>query len=63
MKEAEKELLVAVQLSPGHALAHMELGSVYETLGNKRLALAEFETALKLDEALVVARQKLADLN
>lgn len=58
VKQAEVELQTATQLSPNHALAHLELGNVYERTGDRQRAAVEFQTALELNGTLTIAKQK-----
>lgn len=58
VKQAEVELQTATQLSPNHALAHLELGNVYERMGDRQRAAVEFQTALELNGTLTIAKKK-----
>lgn len=49
--------------SPSPGLAHYILGSVYKIKGNKELATAQFEMALKLAPQLELAEEELGQLN
>jgi len=44
---------------PNHALAHLELGNVYERMGDRQRAAVEFQTALELNGTLTIAKQKV----
>jgi Flp pilus assembly protein TadD len=59
MKEAEKNLKLALELDSSNPFAHNNLGVLYQRLGRTALARAEFETALALHPDLEVARRNL----
>ena len=54
--------MIAVQISPNHAKSLLELGITYEQLGRYEQAAKQFETALKIDSRLMLAKQKLDEL-
>ncbi len=59
---AERDLIDAMQAVAERPEAHGNLGNVLADAGNTNLALAEFETALRLEPRAMGARANLADL-
>jgi TolB-like protein/Flp pilus assembly protein TadD len=55
LASAEANATKALSLAPGHAFAHLLLGSVYNAVNRSDEAIAEFEHALILDRNLVYA--------
>ena len=69
LKEAEKTLKETLGMYGGHAIAHYQLGKVYEDMNRPEDALQEFEVFLEMwseaDEGLAEledARRRLAGL-
>jgi Tfp pilus assembly protein PilF len=56
LQKAARALEKAVQLDPGHALAHLYLANAYMMLGQRALGEQEYHKALELDPSL---REKL----
>ena len=54
-----RELKAALEMEPGNARAHLNLGSVYLQTGQESPAKNEFEKALDLDPWLVEAHNNL----
>ena len=57
---AEQHYRLALELRPGHALAHTNLGSVLAVTGRLDEAVEEFNRALEIDPGLTPARLYLA---
>jgi len=57
-----RELRTALDLEPGNARAHLNLGSVYLQEGQEPAARAEFEKALELDPWLAEAHNNLGSM-
>jgi tetratricopeptide (TPR) repeat protein len=55
LASAEANATKALSLAPGHAFAHLVLGSFYNAVNRSHEAIAEFEHALILDRNLVYA--------
>lgn len=55
LASAETNAIKALSLAPGHAFAHLVLGSFYSAVDRNDEAIAEFEHALTLDRNLVYA--------
>ena len=56
------EGLLQLQMALSPAKAHYDLASVYETMGRKREARAEYARSLELDPTLLDAKTKIATL-
>jgi Flp pilus assembly protein TadD len=59
---AEQHLLQAVDINPGHPVAHNELGIIYRKGGHFAKARASYETALSIYPGYHFARRNLAVL-
>jgi tetratricopeptide (TPR) repeat protein len=60
--EAETCYRKAIDLFPGYALAHNNLGWVRQMVGDEQGALKSYEEALRVDSGLRIARRNLATL-
>lgn len=60
--KAERELKVALSLSPEDASTYLELGNTYRAAGERGEAMKHYEKALQLDPSLSKARTHLHDL-
>ena len=54
------ELLSLVEESPGSAVAHNDLGCLYQELGDPEAALRHYEKAIEIDPAYMTALKNLA---
>lgn len=61
-RNAERDLVDAMQAIAERPEAHGNLGNTLADAGNTDLAIAEFETALRLDARAIGPRSNLADL-
>ena len=61
-RNAERELTAAMQAIAERPEAHGNLGNTLADAGNVDLAIAEFQTALRLDSRAIGPRSNLADL-
>ena len=60
--DAAEVLEYAVQLDPGRAGSHVNLGNAYKESGLAEKAIAEFERAIELDPSLESAYRSLAEI-
>ncbi|RME60209.1 MAG: tetratricopeptide repeat protein [Candidatus Dadabacteria bacterium] len=58
-EEAEKNLKKAVELDATNAIAHNNLGVLYQRMGRQREALKEFKTAVRLNPSLEEASENV----
>lgn len=61
-RNAERDLVDAMQAIAERPEAHGILGNTFADAGNAELAIAEFQTALRLDARAIGPRSNLADL-